>query len=63
MIKSKKQHFCCVETKELSGGRVMEKINYDVVRESEDEYTVSSEKEHVCFKASRSELLSCGYLC
>lgn len=63
MIKSKKQRFCCVETKELKGGKVTERVYYDVVRESEEEYTVSLENGSGVFSASREELLSCGYLC
>lgn len=63
MIKSKKQHFCCVETKQLQGGKVIARSYYDAVRESEEEYTITNEKEHVDFSATRDELLSCGYLC
>lgn len=63
MIKSKKQHFCCVETKQLKGGSVTSRTYYDVIRESETEYTVMDEKEGLEFTASREELLSCGYLC
>lgn len=63
MIKSKKQRFCCVETKDLKFGHVNNKVYYEASRESETEYIITNEKENVEFRATREELLSCGYLC
>lgn len=62
MIKTKKQKFCCVETKKLAGGEVHAKSYYEAIRENELEYTISGEKIE-SFRATREELLSCGYLC
>jgi|GEM_PF-2879886 len=63
MIKTKKQHFCCVETKDIGLGHVNAKVYYEALRENETEYIISNEKEKVEFRATREELLSCGYLC
>lgn len=63
MIKKKQQHFFCVETKDIGLGHVNAKGYYDAVRENENEYTITNEKENVNFRATREELLSCGYLC
>lgn len=62
MIKSKKQRFCCVETKQIRGTTLTANEYYSANRENENEYTISSEKLSA-FRATREELLSCGYLC
>lgn len=62
MIKSKKQHFCCVESKKLAFGEVEAKKYYDAIRDSETEYIISGEGIDE-FRATRQELLDCGYLC
>ncbi|MBR6328488.1 MAG: hypothetical protein IKR68_02450 [Lachnospiraceae bacterium] len=63
MIKSKKQHFCCIESKQLSFGAVEAREYFEAIRENETEYRITSEDGKKDFRATREELLSCGYLC
>ncbi len=63
MIKTKKQHFYCVESKELSYGSVITKEYYEAFRENETEYRIVNTEAGKDFRATREELLSCGYLC
>lgn len=63
MIRSKQQHFYCVESKELSFGQVTAKEYYEAFRENETEYRIVNTETGKEFRAVRDELLSCGYLC